>query len=142
MQANASSYAALAFTKHLIGDLDGAIDYYHQSLSRKPDDPFASEMLNRALQDALNDKLFLEHRPVGPFAGSSPSRSSFARTAVGRAAAKNLNMEMSVASANNNHLMPPPQQHLHLQPENESMMTDEGLSLDDSGEDIDMSVTS
>lgn len=37
----------------MTGDLDGAIDVYHQALSRKPDDPFSSEMLNRALQESL-----------------------------------------------------------------------------------------
>lgn len=37
-----------------MGDLDGAIDLYHQALSCKPDDPFSSEMLNKALQEALS----------------------------------------------------------------------------------------
>mmetsp|Transcript_15598 Transcript_15598/g.23169 ORF Transcript_15598/g.23169 Transcript_15598/m.23169 type:complete len:1315 (-) Transcript_15598:252-4196(-) len=50
---NAASYAALGFTKHLTGDINGAIESYHQSLSRKPDDPFSSEMLDRALHEAL-----------------------------------------------------------------------------------------
>ena len=36
-----------------MGDLDGAVELYHQALSRKPDDPFSSEMLNRALQESL-----------------------------------------------------------------------------------------
>jgi len=49
-----SSYSALGFTRHIRGDLEGAIEAYHQALSRKPDDPFASEMLNRALHDALD----------------------------------------------------------------------------------------
>lgn len=39
---------------HLMGDLDEAIDCYHQALSCKPDDPFSSEMLNKALQEALS----------------------------------------------------------------------------------------
>jgi anaphase-promoting complex subunit 6 len=47
----ASTYAALAFTKHLVHDLDGAIDYYHQALSLKSDDPFCTEMLQRALHE-------------------------------------------------------------------------------------------
>lgn len=42
-----------------MGDVDKAIDLYHQALSRKPDDPFSSEMLNRALQEALSSKLIL-----------------------------------------------------------------------------------
>lgn len=44
----------MGFTKHLVGDLDTAIDLYHQALSCKPDDPFCSEMLNKALQEALS----------------------------------------------------------------------------------------
>lgn len=53
----ASSLSALGFTKHLQGDIDGAIEIYHQALSRKPDDPFSSEMLSRALEEALTIKL-------------------------------------------------------------------------------------
>ena len=36
------------------GDVDGAIDTYHKALSRKPDDPFTSEMLTRALSEAIS----------------------------------------------------------------------------------------
>ena len=54
-QGKTSSYSALGFTRHLIGDIEGAIDFYHQALSRKPDDPFSNEMLNRALEEALDD---------------------------------------------------------------------------------------
>lgn len=54
-----STYAALAFTYHLMTDLDKAIDYYHQALSCKPDDPFSTEMLNRALREALTSTLRL-----------------------------------------------------------------------------------
>lgn len=39
----------------MIGDIEGAIEFYHQALSRKPDDPFSNEMLNRALEEALDD---------------------------------------------------------------------------------------
>lgn len=45
----------MGFTHHLVGDIEGAIELYHQALSRKPDDPFSSEMLNRALEEALDD---------------------------------------------------------------------------------------
>ena len=38
--------------------LHKAIDSYHQSLSKKPDDPFASEMLQKALSDALEQTDF------------------------------------------------------------------------------------
>ena len=50
----AMSFSALGFTQHLAGDLDGAIESYHQAMSRKPDDPFASEMLNRAMCESLD----------------------------------------------------------------------------------------
>jgi tetratricopeptide (TPR) repeat protein len=48
-----STYSALAYTKHLTGDLDSAISYYHQALALKPEDPFSTEMLNNALQDQI-----------------------------------------------------------------------------------------
>jgi hypothetical protein len=48
------SFSALGFTRHFAGDIDGAIASYHQALSRKPDDPFASEMLNRAMRESLD----------------------------------------------------------------------------------------
>jgi len=57
---SASALSALGFTNHLNGDFDGAIDMYHQSLSRQPDDPFSSEMLNRALQEAIAVKLVIQ----------------------------------------------------------------------------------
>lgn len=43
----------MGFSKHLDGDVDGAIDSYHEALSRKPEDPFTSEMLTRALAEAV-----------------------------------------------------------------------------------------
>jgi len=49
---NAEAYSGLAFTYHLHGNLDSAIDAYHQALGIKPDDSFTTEMLNRALNDA------------------------------------------------------------------------------------------
>ena len=36
------------------GDLDTAIELYHQSLSLKPDDTFTCEMLSEALKDTLD----------------------------------------------------------------------------------------
>lgn len=53
IQGNYAAYAALGFAKHLGGDVDGAIDSYHEALSRKPEDPFTSEMLTRALAEAV-----------------------------------------------------------------------------------------
>ena len=50
----ASTYSALGFTLHLKGDLDAAIELYHQSLSLKADDTFTCEMLSEALKDTLD----------------------------------------------------------------------------------------
>jgi anaphase-promoting complex subunit 6 len=71
-----SGYSALAFTQHLMSMavamdaeedfqmtsqnlLDDAISNYHLALSIKSDDPFATEMLNRALEDQLSHSRFL-----------------------------------------------------------------------------------
>eukprot|EP00956_Cyclotella_meneghiniana_P013810 scaffold20263_cov69-Cyclotella_meneghiniana.AAC.10 len=53
LQGSAATASALGFARHLSGDIDGAIDSYHEALSRKPDDPFSTEMLNRALSEAV-----------------------------------------------------------------------------------------
>ncbi|KAL3804331.1 hypothetical protein HJC23_011259, partial [Cyclotella cryptica] len=50
---SSSAFSALGFAHHLNGDVDRAIDSYHEALSRKPDDPFSTEMLNRALSEAV-----------------------------------------------------------------------------------------
>jgi anaphase-promoting complex subunit 6 len=73
-----SGYTALAFTQHLMSMavamdaddenfqlssqnlLDDAISNYHLALSIKPDDPFATEMLNRALEDQLSHSRILD----------------------------------------------------------------------------------
>ena len=47
---------ALAFTKHLRGDIDGAIELYHQTLRRKPEDS-------------------VPECSIGPYRRLSPSRS-------------------------------------------------------------------
>lgn len=70
----ASTYSALGFTLHLKGDLDGAIELYHQSLSLKPDDTFTCEMLSRALEDTLD----MTDLDMGGSASAGPSRSSSA----------------------------------------------------------------
>ena len=46
-----STYSALAFTEHLMGDFDSAIAHYHEALGIKPDDPFSTDLLNRALNE-------------------------------------------------------------------------------------------
>lgn len=50
---NPSALTALGFTKHLQCNLDDAIDYYHQALAMKAEDPFCLEMLSRALEESL-----------------------------------------------------------------------------------------
>ena len=86
LQESASTLSALAFCKHLQGDLDGAIDAYHQSLSRKPDNPFCSEMLQRALSDALEDGMYLGEEPhrddATTIGAASTPRNSAAQMAV------------------------------------------------------------
>jgi tetratricopeptide (TPR) repeat protein len=52
-----STYSALAFTYQLMGDTSTAVEYYHQALSVQADDPFSTEMMNRALQDAISTTL-------------------------------------------------------------------------------------
>ena len=44
-----SGYSAYAFACQLMGKSSKAVEYYHQALSCKPDDNFATEMLGRAL---------------------------------------------------------------------------------------------
>lgn len=64
---NPSAWTALGFCHHLDGNIDKAIDVYHQALAQKPEDPFASEMLQRALQDALQDTTeLMEELDLGP----------------------------------------------------------------------------
>jgi len=47
---NASSYSALGYTYHLMGDLGQAIEYYHQSLGFRADDSLTSELLGQAIR--------------------------------------------------------------------------------------------
>ncbi|CBN74796.1 Putative subunit of the Anaphase Promoting Complex [Ectocarpus siliculosus] len=49
-----SVHSALALTHHLQGRHDDAIAGYHKALGLKPDDPFAAEMLKRALQESFS----------------------------------------------------------------------------------------
>ncbi|GAX10285.1 anaphase-promoting complex subunit 6 [Fistulifera solaris] len=58
-----SAYAALAFTKHLTRQLDEAIQLYHQALSFKADDAFSTEMLQRALQEQLEESSSISQIP-------------------------------------------------------------------------------
>ena len=74
----ASTYSALGFTLHLSGDLDAAIELYHQSLSLKPDDTFTCEMLSEALRDALElgDPTNIDSLSGGPSTSRAPSAAS------------------------------------------------------------------
>ncbi|KAG8464771.1 hypothetical protein KFE25_010139 [Diacronema lutheri] len=68
----ASTYAALAFAHHLAGDSHQAIVHYHQALSLRPDDTFTSEMLSRALEEALlPEPLELANLPAQPLPASA-----------------------------------------------------------------------
>jgi tetratricopeptide (TPR) repeat protein len=71
LKESSSGYSALAFCLHLQAMsipisrrdeanvlLHQAIDTYHQSLAKKPDDAFSSEMLAKALGDALDQTEF------------------------------------------------------------------------------------
>jgi hypothetical protein len=59
--------------------VDGAIDSYHEALSRKPEDPFTSEMLTRALSEAVTyppSLAMLSSLPTGEEVGFSGVGSS------------------------------------------------------------------
>lgn len=71
LKETSSAYAALGFCLHLQAMtmplsrreeakvlLHQAIDTYHQSLAKKPDAAFGTEMLAKALGDALNETDF------------------------------------------------------------------------------------
>ena len=68
LKETSGAYAALGYCHHLMylqrkeknsEHIHLAIEQYHQSLSQKPDDPFCSEMLQRALSNALEESVFL-----------------------------------------------------------------------------------
>lgn len=48
-----STYAALGFTRQMMGDIDSAVTLYHQALGLRADDAFSTEMLNRALREQM-----------------------------------------------------------------------------------------
>ena len=51
----ASTYTAMAFTYHLLGNFDAAINYYHKALGICPEDTLTTEMLERALKHAAEN---------------------------------------------------------------------------------------
>ena len=50
---NGATHGALAFTHHLSGRLDAAVEGYHKALALRPEDTFCAEMLTRALSEAF-----------------------------------------------------------------------------------------
>ena len=104
-----------------MGDLDEAIDFYHQALSCKPDDPFSSEMLNKALQEALNTNLTL-----GEDENSIPEHKAGAISNPGASLLKSrLGRDLAFQSNANT---------------STSMASDDGLNLSVES-DVDMSLT-
>ena len=50
---SASTHCAIAFTHHLAGNLNAAIEAYHMALALNPDDTFCDEMLKKALTEVF-----------------------------------------------------------------------------------------
>jgi len=48
---NRTTFAAMGFTYHLMGELDLAVDYYHSTLALDPSNSLAAQMLARAIED-------------------------------------------------------------------------------------------
>jgi anaphase-promoting complex subunit 6 len=78
-----STYSALAFTKHLMGNLDEAISYYHQALSMKPDDPFSTEMLSNALEDHIASRPQIFDLPASSSMKTTQTRPSLCMSPMG-----------------------------------------------------------
>lgn len=64
---NASTYLSLAFTHHAAGHLSEAIDAYHSTLTLTPDNDFAIE----ALDEALNEWVLTKHLGLTDDSGST-----------------------------------------------------------------------
>jgi tetratricopeptide (TPR) repeat protein len=130
LKESSSAYSALAFCMHLHAMslpfsrkdetnqlLHGAIDTYHQALAKKPDAAFSSEMLAKALGDALEQTDFFLSNQENDAAGTNVS-----------------GMSAGVASTPSKHMMFGRPSHAS------SIWTDDGLSLSqESASDIDMS---
>jgi tetratricopeptide (TPR) repeat protein len=94
---SASAYANLAFCHHLMGHYDTAIDIYHQSLSKNPEDPFCSEMLHRCLSDALESSCDANNYLLGEHPADT-----IATTATAAAVVGSNTIHTPVANANAN----------------------------------------
>jgi anaphase-promoting complex subunit 6 len=120
---NPSAWTALGYCYHLSGKLDQAIDTYHQALAQKPEDPFASEMLQRALQDALEQTTELFEN-IGIGGGANNGEAATSSKLAGHAAAATTS-QLSAAKAPH--------------ADQSSFMTDDGLSLSaETAGDVDM----
>ena len=114
-----------------MGNLDEAIDLYHQALSCKPDDPFASEMLNKALQEALTTNLSL-----GENENDTPLQKQ--EHHLLRNVGKHI---VPPASASKSRLMGQDQTFLSNNTNvSTSMMSDDGLNMSLETSDVDMSL--
>jgi hypothetical protein len=130
----------LAFTKHLAGDVDGAIELYHQALGRKPDDPLCSEMLNRALKEALSFNMMAKSQQEEEEDDSQQTISFRAAAASSRLFSPSfLSPENSSETRRRGARFKryAVRQELNLSVETES---NPDLSLDSDGDDIDMSM--
>jgi anaphase-promoting complex subunit 6 len=129
LKESSSVYSALAFCLHLHAMsmpisqnsessvlLHQAIDTYHQALAKKPDAAFSSEMLYKALGDALEQTDFFASNQENDAAGDNAS-------------------DLRGMSAASSSKVP-----TDGRPSRSSMWTDDGLSLSvESASDIDMS---
>ena len=112
--ASSSTLTALAFTHQLSGSYSTAIELYHKTLSIKPGDTFASEMLSRALVEALDDDKSLER---ASFSASTLDRDIFSPVRI--------SISQIVVTNDNSRLSPYADEHLS------TSFDPHGLSLSD-----------
>ena len=89
-----STYAAFAFAKHMQGDLNTAIDYYHKALGCKAEDSFSEDLLARALQESLAKGLTVSedsHESIF----YSPAKSVATRPSLERKMSDDSDVDMS-----------------------------------------------
>ena len=89
-----STYSAYAFAKHMQGDLDIAINFYHQALSCKPEDSFSEGLLSRALSEAMSKALTVADDSTESLFSPSP-RSPAGRPSLERNMSEDSDVDMS-----------------------------------------------
>ncbi|KAG7351602.1 expressed tetratricopeptide repeat protein [Nitzschia inconspicua] len=143
LKESSSAYSALAYCLHLQAMslplsqtdesnalLHQAIDTYHQALSKKPDAAFSSEMLSKALSDALEQTDFFASNQENDAGGNNNNSSSNIDVHDG------ISGESFASSKLSNRDGGPTSSRLNQS----SLWTDDGLSLSvESASDIDMS---